>query len=91
MRISISPTRRTPRRWLKSQNRRCVSKVAYVGRARRVEGYRNRKPSPHYLERAIDDLDAESVLYVGCHDVFVELTLVYVICRSKPRRSEADC
>ncbi|QIB75960.1 HAD family hydrolase [Halogeometricum borinquense] len=44
--------------------------VAY-GRSPTVEGYRNRKPSPHYLERAIDDLDAESVLYVGDSNVDV--------------------
>ncbi|SFR63241.1 haloacid dehalogenase superfamily, subfamily IA, variant 1 with third motif having Dx(3-4)D or Dx(3-4)E [Halogeometricum rufum] len=44
--------------------------VAY-GRDPTVEGYRNRKPSPHYLERAIDELDAERVLYVGDSNVDV--------------------
>lgn len=35
------------------------------GRAHGLEGLRNRKPSPHYLEQAIDDLDAQDPLYVG--------------------------
>lgn len=35
------------------------------GRAHGLEGLRNRKPSPHYLEQAIEDLDAQDPLYVG--------------------------
>lgn len=44
--------------------------VAY-GRDPTVEGYRNRKPSPHYLERAVEELGADSVLYVGDSNVDV--------------------
>lgn len=35
------------------------------GRAHGLEGLRNRKPNPHYLKRAIDDLNAQDPLYVG--------------------------
>lgn len=35
------------------------------GRDPTVEGYRRRKPDPHYLSEALDDLDADDALYVG--------------------------
>lgn len=41
------------------------------GREPTVEGFRNRKPSPYYLERAIRDLGADRVLYVGDSNVDV--------------------
>ncbi|WP_049922176.1 HAD family hydrolase [Halopiger djelfimassiliensis] len=37
----------------------------YYGREKTVESLRLKKPNPHYLERALADLDAESALYVG--------------------------
>lgn len=44
---------------------------AAYGREPTVEGFRNRKPSPHYLERAVGELGADSVLYVGDSNVDV--------------------
>ncbi|MDS0299972.1 HAD family hydrolase [Halogeometricum sp. S1BR25-6] len=44
---------------------------AVYGREPTVEGYRNRKPSPHYLERAAEELGADSVLCVGDSNVDV--------------------
>jgi HAD superfamily hydrolase (TIGR01549 family) len=35
------------------------------GREPTVDGFRRRKPDPHYLERALADLEAETALYVG--------------------------
>ena len=37
----------------------------YYGRELTVESIRKKKPNPHYLERALADLGAESALYVG--------------------------
>ncbi|QCW02938.1 HAD family hydrolase [Natrinema pallidum] len=39
--------------------------ATYYGREKTVESLRLKKPNPHYLERALADLDAESALYVG--------------------------
>jgi HAD superfamily hydrolase (TIGR01549 family) len=39
------------------------------GRDPSLDGFRRRKPSPHYLERTIEALDAERVLYVGDSNV----------------------
>lgn len=44
---------------------------ATYGRESSVEGFRRRKPSPHYLARAVEELGAESVLYVGDSNVDV--------------------
>ena len=43
----------------------------YYGREMTVESLTLKKPNPHYLEQALDDLDAETGLYVGDseHDV----------------------
>jgi phosphoglycolate phosphatase len=43
----------------------------YHGRSKTVESLRLKKPDTHYLDRALDDLGAESALYVGDsgHDV----------------------
>lgn len=38
---------------------------AVYGREPTVEGYRRRKPDPHYIERALNDLGTRSALYVG--------------------------
>jgi HAD superfamily hydrolase (TIGR01549 family) len=37
----------------------------YYGREKTIESLRVKKPNPHYLERALADLDSESALYVG--------------------------
>ncbi|WP_254531459.1 HAD family hydrolase [Natrinema gelatinilyticum] len=37
----------------------------YYGREKTIESLRLKKPNPHYLERALADLEAESALYVG--------------------------
>ena len=37
----------------------------YYGREKTIESLRVKKPSPHYIERALADLDSESALYVG--------------------------
>lgn len=37
----------------------------YYGRERSVNALRRKKPDPHYIERALADLDAETALYVG--------------------------
>ncbi|MFC7044837.1 HAD family hydrolase [Halobacteriaceae archaeon GCM10025711] len=42
--------------------------ATYYGRDPTLDGFRSRKPDPHYLERAVADLDADSVLYVGDTD-----------------------
>ncbi|MFB6121949.1 MAG: HAD family hydrolase [Haloferacaceae archaeon] len=39
------------------------------GREPTVESLGRKKPDPHYLERALSDLDAESALFVGDSDV----------------------
>ncbi|RDI72050.1 HAD family hydrolase [Halopelagius longus] len=44
---------------------------AAYGREPSVEGFRRRKPSPHYLARAVEELGAENVLYVGDSNVDV--------------------
>lgn len=44
--------------------------VAY-GRDSSVDGFRRRKPSPHYLERALSELDTRNALYVGDSNVDV--------------------
>jgi len=36
-----------------------------IGRDPTIEGYRRRKPEPDYLERALDRLEVERVMYVG--------------------------
>ncbi|MFC6823915.1 HAD family hydrolase [Halopelagius fulvigenes] len=41
------------------------------GREPSVEGFRRRKPSPHYLAHAVEKLGAENVLYVGDSNVDV--------------------
>ncbi|ERH08599.1 MAG: haloacid dehalogenase family hydrolase [halophilic archaeon J07HX64] len=38
---------------------------AAVGRDPTLEGYRQRKPDPHYIERALGQLGVENALYVG--------------------------
>lgn len=40
----------------------------YYGREPTVESLRRKKPAPHYVERALADLDAEEVLLVGDSD-----------------------
>lgn len=42
-----------------------VSFDTYYGREKTVESLSLKKPNPHYLERALTDLEAESALYVG--------------------------
>ncbi|WP_049900288.1 HAD family hydrolase [Halococcus agarilyticus] len=37
----------------------------HYGREKTVDSLWHKKPNPHYLDRALDDLDAESALYVG--------------------------
>lgn len=38
---------------------------AAVGRDPTLDGYRRRKPDPHYIERALEQLGVEHALYVG--------------------------
>ncbi|MFW6383959.1 MAG: HAD family hydrolase [Halodesulfurarchaeum sp.] len=38
---------------------------SYYGRDPDLTGFSRRKPDPHYLERAIEDLDASNPLFVG--------------------------
>lgn len=38
---------------------------AYYGREMTVESLRRKKPDPHYIERALEDLGAGAALYVG--------------------------
>ena len=42
-----------------------------IGREPTLDGFRNRKPNPHYLERAVSTVKADSVLYVGDSNVDV--------------------
>ncbi len=44
----------------------------WYGREPTVEGIERKKPGPHYVERAIGDLDAKNPLYVGDSQVDVE-------------------
>ncbi|WP_132061327.1 HAD family hydrolase [Halorussus amylolyticus] len=44
----------------------------HYGRELSVESVRRKKPNPHYLERALADLGAESALYVGDSESDVE-------------------
>jgi len=44
----------------------------YYGRELSVESIRRKKPDPHYLERALDDLGTESALFVGDSESDVE-------------------
>jgi len=44
----------------------------YYGRELAVESVRRKKPNPHYLERALDDLGTESALFVGDSESDVE-------------------
>lgn len=37
----------------------------YYGREKTIDSLDLKKPNPHYLERALADLDAESALYIG--------------------------
>ncbi|MDY6778479.1 MAG: HAD-IA family hydrolase, partial [Candidatus Nanohaloarchaea archaeon] len=37
----------------------------YYGKEPGMEGFDRMKPDPHYLDAAMEDLDAEEVLYVG--------------------------
>lgn len=37
----------------------------YYGRPKTIESLALKKPNPHYLERALSELEAESALYVG--------------------------
>lgn len=37
----------------------------YYGRPKTIESLELKKPNPHYLERALEDLDGETALYVG--------------------------
>jgi HAD superfamily hydrolase (TIGR01549 family) len=37
----------------------------YYGREPSLTGLRRKKPNPHYIERALEDLGAETALYVG--------------------------
>lgn len=37
----------------------------YYGRDPTVEGANRKKPNPHYIERALDDLGTDTALYVG--------------------------
>ncbi len=37
----------------------------YYGRPRTIDSLSLKKPNPHYLERALSELEAESALYVG--------------------------
>ena len=39
-----------------------------LGREPTIESLRLRKPNPHYLERAMESLDADSMLFVGDND-----------------------
>jgi HAD superfamily hydrolase (TIGR01549 family) len=39
--------------------------ATYYGREHTVAGVERKKPDPHYLRRALSDLDAENALYVG--------------------------
>jgi HAD superfamily hydrolase (TIGR01549 family) len=42
------------------------------GRPPKIESLRRKKPNPHYLDRALDDLDAETALFVGDSETDVE-------------------
>ncbi|AUX10888.1 HAD superfamily hydrolase [Halalkaliarchaeum desulfuricum] len=42
-----------------------------IGRKPTLDGFRNRKPNPHYLERALSTIEANSALYVGDSNVDV--------------------
>lgn len=42
-----------------------------IGRKPTLDGFRNRKPNPYYLERAVATLEADSALYVGDSNVDV--------------------
>lgn len=42
------------------------------GRAATIESLTLRKPNPHYIDRALTDLDAESALYVGDNESDIE-------------------
>jgi HAD superfamily hydrolase (TIGR01549 family) len=44
----------------------------YYGRDPTVESIRRKKPNPHYVERALADLDADSALFVGDSESDVE-------------------
>jgi phosphoglycolate phosphatase-like HAD superfamily hydrolase len=44
----------------------------YYGRELAVESVRRKKPNPHYLERALDDLGTESARVVGDSESDVE-------------------
>lgn len=48
-----------------------VFETAY-GRGHTVEALRRRKPDPHYLDRALSDLETRDALYVGDSGVDVE-------------------
>jgi phosphoglycolate phosphatase len=37
----------------------------FYGREKTIDSLDRKKPAPHYLERALEDLDARSALYVG--------------------------
>ena len=37
----------------------------HYGREKTVDSLRRKKPNPHYLDRALADLDAASALYIG--------------------------
>ncbi|RZH67256.1 HAD family hydrolase [Natrinema altunense] len=37
----------------------------YYGREKTIESLQLKKPNPHYIERALSDLDGDSALYVG--------------------------
>lgn len=37
----------------------------YYGRPKTIESLERKKPNPHYLERALEDLSCETALYVG--------------------------
>lgn len=37
----------------------------YYGRERSLDGLQRKKPDPHYIDRAMDDVGADSALYVG--------------------------
>lgn len=37
----------------------------WYGRDHSLDGLRNKKPNPHYIEQAIEDLDASAPVYIG--------------------------
>jgi len=43
----------------------CVDVDARYGREHTLDGLRRKKPSPHYLERALEDLCTRDAVYVG--------------------------